>query len=159
LLKSMVMVSLTIRQNRLYIAGFCLTLARTVLGGNVCLSTMVAAGLEGSNVYRVAFAAGSPCEEGRSYTLTDTLDESWCSVINRNIQFEMCGQLATLVNRGESIGHGNDCGAVISIEGTEYSGRSISDDEEDPCAGDCNIGIAFGTLGGLKVFEGVPMCD
>jgi hypothetical protein len=40
----------------------------------------------------------------------------------------------------------------------EYEGRNIGEDEENPCGGECDAGIAFGSISGLKIFEGVPMC-
>jgi hypothetical protein len=126
-------------------ASILLALTRTVLGGNVCLSSFVAAGLgdAAADVYWVTFAAGSPCDESRSYGLTDTLNENWCSIAERNPQFDMCGTTATMVNNG-----------------VEYAGRLLDSFAEDnPCAGSCNNGISFGSLSGQRIFEGVPMCD
>ncbi|EGU78916.1 hypothetical protein FOQG_15371 [Fusarium oxysporum f. sp. raphani 54005] len=142
-----------------------LALPALAAAGNVCLGVFAVAGLGDAppDVYYVAFAAGSPCDESRSAMLTDTLNENWCSISNRAPQFDMCGSTATIFNAGEPIGDDadfNDCGAKLSINGEEFDGEVLEELAEDnPCSATCNNGIAFGNIGGLRHYVDVPMCD
>ncbi|KAF9768240.1 hypothetical protein IL306_014485 [Fusarium sp. DS 682] len=142
-----------------------LILPALAAAGNVYLGVFAIAGLGDAppDVYYVAFAVGSPCDESRSALLTDTLNENWCSIANRPVEFDMCGTKATIFNVGEPIGDDadfNDCGAKLSINGEKFDGEALDERAEDnPCMGTCNNGIAFGNIGGLRHYVGVPMCD
>ncbi|KAM0210889.1 hypothetical protein ACHAPA_004706 [Fusarium lateritium] len=142
-----------------------LALPLLAAAGNVCLGVSVVAGMGDAapDIYYVMFAAGSPCENGRSYSLTNTLNENWCSIADRAPQFEMCGTVATIFGAGEPLGTDggfNDCGAKLSINYEEYDGEVLDEhDENNPCSATCNNGIAMGGISGLRHYVGVPMCD
>jgi hypothetical protein len=136
------------------------TLFAATYAGNICAAgEFKATGTIDSNNLMM-FAAGSPCDEGRTVTLPPGVDRNMCDSLP--LEFTICDKTATLVKMDHGPVAHPGCQIGLSIDSVEYEGETWPFNPSDGNAsqgGPCDATCGLTGVDGFLHFIGVPMCD
>lgn len=135
-----------------------LTLLAAAEAGNVCVGgTYKASKVDRQKV--ITFAAGSPCEDGKTQTHDGTSIGSFCNHLPQG--FQICGKDANLVSldHGPEAPIGGGCRIGLEIDGVTYEGETDKYNPDDGNKnGPCDASCGLTGIDGFLQFVGVPMC-